>query len=293
MPAIHRESFRVRNYECDAYGHLNNANYLRWMQEAAFAASAAVGYDFARYDAIGHLWLVHETDIEYFQPLAYGDPVEIKTWVMDFRRFRSRRAYEFTRQPAGQLAARASTDWVYVDAATLQPAIIPEDMRLAFYPEGIPETDGRRERFPPPPPPSPDVFSIRRQVEWHEIDGMWHVNNAAYLVYCEDAGTHVSEAHGWPMQRMTEAGFGIIARRHRIEYRQPARMGDELEIATWFSDAQRATAFRHYAIRRVKDGELLAQARTLYVWVDLKTMRPMRIPEHFLADFADNLAKEA
>ena len=290
MPAIHYETFRVRYYECDAYGHLNNTNYLRWMQEAAFAASAQVGYDLARYDEIGHLWLVRESDIEYLAPLAYGDDVQVKTWVMDFRRFLSRRAYEFTLARSGQLVARASTDWAYVNADTLRPAAIPEAMRLAFFPEGAPPEADRRERFPDPPSPPPNVFSIRKRVEWRDIDSLWHVNNAMYLAYIEDAGIQVCDAHGWSMARMKGEGFGILARRHLIEYRQSAQMGDELEVSTWFSQAQRSTAFRHYAIRRVSDGELLLRARTLYVWFDVKTGRPIRIPQHFLAEFADNLA---
>ena len=290
MPATHTETFRVRYYECDAYGHLNNTNYLRWMQEAAFAASSAVGYDLARYDQIGHLWLVRETDIEYLAPLAYEDEVQVKTWVMDFRRFLSRRAYEFTLLRSGQLVARASTDWAYVNADTLRPAAIPEAMRLAFFPEGAPLEAARRERFPEPPPPPAGVFSIRKRVEWRDIDSLWHVNNAMYLAYIEDAGIQVCDAHGWSMQRMKEEGFGILARRHLIEYRQAAQMGDELDVSTWFSEAQRSTAFRHYAIRRVSDGELLLRARTLYVWFDVKTGRPIRIPQHFLAEFADNMA---
>jgi acyl-CoA thioester hydrolase len=290
MPATHHETFRVRYYECDAYGHLSNTNYLRWMQEAAFAASSAVGYDFARYDEIGYLWLVRETDIEYLAPLTYGDEVQVKTWVMDFRRFLSRRAYEFTHLRTGQISARASTDWAYVKAEPLQPAMIPQAMRLAFFPEGAPQEGARRDRFPTPPPPPASVFSIRKRVEWRDIDTMWHVNNAMYLAYIEDAGIQVCAAHGWPMQRMRDEGFGILARRHRIEYRQSAQIGDELEIATWFSDAQRSTAYRHYTIRRVMDREILARVRTLHVWVDLKTGRPIRIPGHFLDDFADNLA---
>src|SRR3990172_10663548 len=95
MPFMHTRTFRVRRYECDAYGHLNNANYLRYMQETAFDASAAAGYDFDRYTAMGRLWTVRETDIEYLNPLQYADRVEVKTWVIDFRRVRSRRAYEF------------------------------------------------------------------------------------------------------------------------------------------------------------------------------------------------------
>ena len=94
-PQRFRCRFRVRHYECDAYGHLNNANYVRYMQEAAFDASAAVGYDKNRYEAMGYLWLAHETEIEYLQPVIYGDTIEVKTWVGDFRRVRSRRFYEF------------------------------------------------------------------------------------------------------------------------------------------------------------------------------------------------------
>ena len=43
MPLKHERLFRVRFYECDAYGHLNNSNYVRYMQETAFDASAAAG----------------------------------------------------------------------------------------------------------------------------------------------------------------------------------------------------------------------------------------------------------
>src|SRR5574341_595828 len=84
MPLTHPRAFRVRHYECDAYGHVNAVNYVRYMQEAAFDASAAAGYDLARYDRMGKLWLVRDTEIEYLAPLRYGDTVEITTWVADF-----------------------------------------------------------------------------------------------------------------------------------------------------------------------------------------------------------------
>ena len=279
MPVVHHETFPVRYWECNALGHLSSTNYFRWMQEAAFGASAAVGYDWARYREMGYVWLVRETDIEYLRPLKYGDKVDLKTWVMDFRRFRSRRAYEFTSAQTGQLAARAITDWVYVNAEMLQPAAAPEEMQRAFLPEGPPKGIPPRERFPAAPSPPPEVFSISRQVEWHDIDMMWHVNNAVYLAYVEEAGTRLAEAHGWSMERMTEEKSAILTHRHRIEYRQAARMGDELDIATWYSDTKRATALRHCLIRRAEDGELLVQAQVHCTWVDLKTGHPIRIPD--------------
>ena len=138
MPLTHVRAFQVRYYECDAYGHVNNANYLRYMQETAFDASAAAGYGLTRYAAMGHHWLVRETDIEYIHPLRYGDTVQVKTWVADFQRVRSRRAYEFRWDGADELVARASTDWVYLDDATGRPAPIPPEMMAAFFPEGLP-----------------------------------------------------------------------------------------------------------------------------------------------------------
>ena len=164
MPLTHTRHFRVRYYECDAHGHLNNANYLRYMQESAFDASTAAGYDLERYNAMQRLWLVRETGIEYPCPLHYDDRVAVKTWVADFRRVSSRRAYEFYRLPPeglsnparqdGQLAARAFTDWAFIDTARERPAAIPEELVAAFYPEGAPAKFPPRESFPEAPPPS-------------------------------------------------------------------------------------------------------------------------------------------
>ena len=147
MPLTNTTQFRVRYVECDAYGHVNNANYLRYMQEAAFNASAAVGYDVKRYDELGQYWLVRETEIEYFKPLMYGDEFEIKTWVADFRRVRSRRRYEFRKPGSDDLLARGMTDWVYIDKATQRPVNVPPEMIRAFAPDGEDVVTQTRDRF--------------------------------------------------------------------------------------------------------------------------------------------------
>ena len=118
MPRIHARIFRIRNYECDAYGHLNNANYLRFMQEIAFDASAAAGYDHKKYEQMKRTWLIRATEIEYIAPVLYNDQIEVKTWVADFRRASSRRVYEFRQAGQSALVAQAYTDWVFIDAQT-------------------------------------------------------------------------------------------------------------------------------------------------------------------------------
>jgi acyl-CoA thioester hydrolase len=291
MPLTHARTFRVRHYECDAHGHVNQATYLRYMQEVAFDASAAAGYDVARYQAMDRTWLIRETKIEYVRSLRYGDAVEVMTWVADFRRVRSRRAYEFRLIRTGALVAQAVTDWAFLDRVTGRPAPIPAAMKASFFPEGAPQEAPPRDRFPPAPPPPSQAHRQRRRVEWRDLDQAGHINNAVYLAYVEECGIQMLAFCGWPLARMEAEGFGVLARTHRIGYRLPGLLGDELEVETWISDvdAEGSSAVRHSTVTRMADGVVLARTRTVHVCIDPQTGRPTPIPEAFLADMAPNI----
>jgi acyl-CoA thioester hydrolase len=282
--------FRVRQYECDLYGHVNNANYLRYMQEAAIEASAAAGYGIARYNELGTLWLPRHTEIEYLQPLAYGDAFEIHTWVEDFRRVRSRRAYEFRR--GAEVAARAHTDWVYLDAASRKPVSIPPEMMAAFFPDGAPGEAARREPFPVAPAPPPVVVRRQHTVTWRDVDPAGHVNNANYLSLVEDTAMDVGRAFGWSLARMLERRLAWVIRQARIEYRRPARYEDVLETSTYLSGIRRSSALRWYFVGLAESGDLAAQLLVQYVLIDLDTGRPAAIPDDLRRDFAPNVAAQ-
>ena len=291
MPATYQRLFRVRSTETDAYGHVNQVQYLRYMQEAAFEASADVGYGQSRYRDLGTLWLIRETEIEYFHSLYYGDRVEVTTWVGDFRRVRSRRFYEMRNPDTGDPVAKASTDWVYLDVATQRPVAIPQEMVAAFAPEGIEgmPPGERRDKFPEPPPAPPGAFTMRRTVEWRDVDSAEHVNNAVYLSYMEQSAIEQSASIGWPMQRMRADGFGVVARKHLIEYRLQATLGEALLVTTFLSEPRRSSIIRNFLVAR-PDGETVARSRSLYMCVNLATGAPMRIPQQVLTDFAPVIA---
>lgn len=294
MPRIYHQQFPIRYYECDPYGHVNNAHYLRYATEAALGASADAGYDSARYAELGTTWWIREAGIEYLRPARYGETLDVKTWVSDFRRVRSRREYEMTIMGTDELAARAWTDWIYLDQQTGQPGRIPPGMQLAFFPEGAPSAAPRRTPFPAPPSAPPGAFRARRRVRWHQLDMVGHMNNAWYLSLLEDVAIDAAESRGWPMQRSTEAGFGIVAREHRIEYVRPAQLGEDLAVTTYIGEFRRASATRHYRIEVDEGpdaGTLVARAQTLWVWINLKTGRPMAIPEDILTDFTPQIAE--
>jgi len=259
------------------------------MQETAFDASAAAGYDLARYRELGLYWLVRETDVEYLDPFAlhYGALVQVKTWVIDFRRVRSRRAYEFALDSSITPVARASTDWVLLDTATGQPVSIPSEMMGAFFPEGVPEQAPPRSRFPSPPPVG--AFQDRRRVRWSDVDSVGHVNNAVYLDYLDDSAVGVAAENRWPPARLSDLGLAILARRHQIEYRQPALLDDRLVLTTWLSDLDSSTGIQHLFITRSGDNALLLRARWHWEMVDRQSGEPAAIPPEFVADLAPHL----
>jgi acyl-CoA thioester hydrolase len=259
VPRTHVRRFAVRHYECGPEGWVHAANYLRFMQVAAFDASAAAGYDLDRYEEIGCHWLIRETEIDYLHRLQYGDVFEIKTWVADIRRVRSRRVYEFRLADTGTPVARAHTDWVFLNTATERPATIPEEMKAAFFPEGKVPKAAPRERFPDLSPP-PGTFHQWRRVERRDLDPAGHVNNAVYVTYVEECGRQ------WALAKDRVAGGTLVPWQHRLEYRLPALLDDELELVTWAPESNEGPGVRYTLVQRVGDGALLARVRSVEGW---------------------------
>jgi acyl-CoA thioester hydrolase len=241
---------------------------------------------------MGRTWLARETDLEIAHSPAYGDTVVVKTWVDDFRRVRSRRAYELRLAGSGALLAEGITDWAFLDSHSQRPAAIPEELKAAFFPEGAPAPAPARERFPAAPPAPPGVYRLWRRVEWQDLDQVRHVNNAAYLDYVEDCAVQAAVAHGWPPGRLRAEGLAIVPHRYQIEYRQPATLNEELALTTWLSGVQEQAMYRHFALARASDGAVLVRARALLVCKDRHTGRRAPLPAAYLAELAPNIAAE-
>jgi acyl-CoA thioester hydrolase len=280
-------TFQVRRYECDAYDHLNNVNYVRFLSEATLDALARRATTAA--EAAGRCWQANALDVEYLRPIRYGDTVEMRTYITCRAENSLRWIYEYRLVGAEELVARAQadTDRLSSPGSYAVPAVgSPAATHIVTVQHTLPPLVAT---FPEAPLPPPGVFTMRRRVTWQDLSAGRRVDEATYLAMIEACGMAVVEAHQWPAARMAAEGFAIILRRHQIEFRQPAQLDDELELATWVSGMQRATALRHYEIRRLNDGTLLTRGHTLGVWVNLATGRPMRIPARLIADFAPNI----
>lgn len=280
MPYIHTSRFQVRHYECDYFGRLRPATLLGYLQEAAFDASAAVGYSATRYDEIGFQWFAYETQLTVLRPLHYGDQVEVRTWIHDFRRVRSLRQYEVYLN--SELVAHAETDWVFINTQTLYPTTIPPEIVEAYSrgDEVLPAEP--RPPFPSFPQTPAQVSTVQRTVELRDLDPAKHVNNAVYLQIALEAEQQTLAAQGWTLPRFDEAGVALALKQARIEYKLAAVWGDRLDIDTWAYDVTSEEGLRAFLIKRASDGKVLARVLTAWGFVDAASGQAVTGPAAFL-----------
>src|SRR5690554_6526600 len=89
---------KVRFNECDPMGHLNNANYLTYLEQVAFDAAAAPGYDrFSLVENYGALFVVRKHEVTYHQPALENEWLLIRSWGNEIRAARAWREYSVSR----------------------------------------------------------------------------------------------------------------------------------------------------------------------------------------------------
>lgn len=136
------------------------------------------------------------------------------------------------------------------------------------------------------------AYLWRHTVGQADVDGQGHANNASYVRWMDLAATEHSAALGYSLERYQSMGKAFMVRRHEIDYLAECFEGQQIVVATWPGEMHKFRAMRHHQIIRISDGQTLVRAQTNWVFVDLTTGRPTRIPadliEAFLPDRQPN-----
>ena len=123
---------RVRHYEMDALGHVNNAVYLHYLEDAGWQHSNHLGMTWERYNELGGIFVLRRIEIDYLRPAVAGDPLEIATWVHEMHGPRAVRKYQITHAETRQVLLRATGLWAWIDRATERPRRIPAAIFAIF-----------------------------------------------------------------------------------------------------------------------------------------------------------------
>ncbi|MCC5648257.1 acyl-CoA thioesterase [Nostoc sp. XA013] len=123
---------RVRHYEMDALGHVNNAVYQNYLEQAAIEHSEYLGLTLDVYRQVGGVFVMRRVEIDYLRPAVAGDTLEVTTWLKEMRGTRALRCYEIRKKNEDNLLVTAEALWVWVDAQTMRPRAIPSVMLNKF-----------------------------------------------------------------------------------------------------------------------------------------------------------------
>jgi acyl-CoA thioester hydrolase len=131
MIAVYHHRHTVTAGEIDQLGHAGNIHYVRWMQDAAVSHSEALGWPLERFLVLGAGWVVRSHQVTYLRQALEREVIEVRTWVANMRRSTSLRKYEI-RNAAGDLLARAETEWAFIDYALQRPVRVPPEVVSSF-----------------------------------------------------------------------------------------------------------------------------------------------------------------
>jgi acyl-CoA thioester hydrolase len=140
MTDVFEYSHTVSDDEIDEQGHANNVVFVAWMQDAALAHSAALGWTPERYLQLGAGWVARSHTIKYLRPAFVGDEIIVETRVADMKKVMSTRVYRIIRRADGDLLAKAETNWAFVNYATGKPTRILAEIAHAYQVASHPTT---------------------------------------------------------------------------------------------------------------------------------------------------------
>jgi acyl-CoA thioester hydrolase len=128
------------------------------------------------------------------------------------------------------------------------------------------------------------AFEVPMVVLPRDIDAQGIASNVLIVGWMQRAAIAHSSALGFSNARFARLGGMFVVRRHEIDYRSSARLGERLTLRTWPSYMRAATAHRKHEVVRA-DGSRVAHGLNVWAWVDVRTGRPSRMPPEILAAY--------
>lgn len=122
---------KVRTYECDSYGHVNNAVYLNYLEFGRMDFLNQIGFDYNGILKAGFYLYVTHIDIHYKSSAFFNDELTIESYSTKLGAV-SGTFHQRILNQNGVLCAEADVSWASVTTEG-KPARIPKE----FLVEGL------------------------------------------------------------------------------------------------------------------------------------------------------------
>jgi acyl-CoA thioester hydrolase len=138
LPEPHVITHRVTADEIDAYRHVNNAVYVRWLDRAAWEHSARLGVSIEHCIDLRRGMAVRHTRLDYVAAAVLDEELLVATWIYESDgRLRCSRRFEVRRGNDDGLVLEAEVDYFCLNLDTGRPARFPPEFATAYEPSPL------------------------------------------------------------------------------------------------------------------------------------------------------------
>ncbi|MEO6577424.1 MAG: thioesterase family protein [Candidatus Limnocylindria bacterium] len=123
----HRTRVQVRFRDVDAFGHVNNAVFLSYIELARIRYLLDVLHPDEPFDRLP--LILARVELDYRSPIAFGDEVEVDTRVDRIGRTSFAMSHRMTAGPDARLAGDVQTVLVAYDYQAARPIPVPDAWR--------------------------------------------------------------------------------------------------------------------------------------------------------------------
>jgi acyl-CoA thioester hydrolase len=122
----------VRTYECDSYGHVNNAVYLNYLEVARYEFLKDIDFDYPAMIRAGYGVYIARVEIDYKRPALADEVLVIRSWPVKKGAVSGIIAQEIKR--GDELLVEAKVTWAFVDSHGMPVKLPPQWDRPGLSP---------------------------------------------------------------------------------------------------------------------------------------------------------------
>jgi acyl-CoA thioester hydrolase len=122
----------IYTYHIDFVGHVNNINYITWMENGRVKLFEEMGISiFDLLEKNNILPIITETFIQYKKALFLNNQVKIECWVSQLNNASAILQFRFYNEKH-EICSVGHQKGSFIDSKTLRPVRLSEEMRVCF-----------------------------------------------------------------------------------------------------------------------------------------------------------------
>jgi len=169
--------FRIRSFDVDVDNKITLNSISEYLQEVAGDHANTMGFGYRQVVLQQMAWILGGIKIEILRYPIWEENIKIKTWIVNNKRFTSRRDFQWFDMD-GNILINASTNWILLNTRHRRPVAIDSmNFEVSLHPEhlAIPlDVAHIRAKFE-------DAQHIEYQVRYSDLDMVGHMNNTKYI----------------------------------------------------------------------------------------------------------------